>query len=70
GNRCFALRSPPAHLPAVGSTRHPWLDSPLAAIRAASPCHLRSGSPISAGTHPLAAISLLKWGFESLGDCA
>ncbi|SCC07781.1 hypothetical protein GA0061070_100853 [Kosakonia oryziphila] len=54
GNRCCALHSPPTHLPAVGSTRRPvsfHLWSPSMASR---PCHLRFGSPISAGTQPLA----------------
>ena len=36
-NRCFALRSPPDLLPAVGSTRHPCLASPLAAIHGVQP---------------------------------
>ncbi len=36
-NRCFALRSPPDLLPAVGSTRRPCLASPLAAIHGVQP---------------------------------
>ena len=36
-NRCCALRSPPGPQPAVGSTRHRCLDSPLAAIPGGQP---------------------------------
>ncbi len=52
-NRCFALRSPPDRLPAVGSTRHPVSIRLWPPSLASSPCHPVSGSPISAGTqHP------------------
>ena len=36
-NRCCALRSPPGPQPAVGSTRHHCLDSPLSAIPGGQP---------------------------------
>ena len=36
-NRCCAPRSPPGPQPAVGSTRHPCLDSPLSAIPGGQP---------------------------------
>ena len=61
GNRCCALRSPPARLTAAGSTRltRSILERVPVSVRlcppsmASRPCHSRSGSPISAGTqHP------------------
>ncbi len=52
GNRCCALRSPPACLPAAGSTRHPVSVRLCPPSMASRPCHSRSGSPISAGTQP------------------
>ena len=58
GNRCCALRSPPARLPAVGSIRPPASFRLWPPSLAASPCHPASGSPVSAGTQPLALISL------------
>jgi hypothetical protein len=68
GNRCCALRSPPACLTAAGSTRlaRPFRDSLPVSVRlcppsmASRPCHSRFGSPISAGTHPLAFILQIK----------
>jgi hypothetical protein len=57
-NRCCALRSPPARLPAVGSIRPPASYRLWPPSMAASPCHPASGSPVSAGTQPLALISL------------
>ena len=68
GNRCCALRSPPACLTAAGSTRlaRPCGDSLPVSVRlcppsmASRPCHSRFGSPISAGTHPLAFILQIK----------
>jgi len=93
GNRCCALRSPPACLTAAGSTRlarptgtrftrpihgtRPFGASASAvqncsrqfcpvSVRlcppsmASRPCHSRSGSPISAGTQPLAVKFELK----------
>jgi hypothetical protein len=63
GNRCCALRSPPAFLTAAGSTRlaHPYGDSLPVSVRlcppsmASRPCHSRFGSPISAGVNTVAA---------------
>jgi len=52
GNRCCALRSPPGHLSAVGSTRRRVSVRLWPPSLASSPCHLPSGSPISAGTQP------------------
>ncbi len=52
GNRCCALRSPPACLTAAGSTRHPVSVRLCPPSMASRPCHSRSGSPISAGTQP------------------
>jgi hypothetical protein len=53
GNRCCALRSPPACLTAAGSTRHPVSVRLCPPSMASRPCHSRFGSPISAGTqHP------------------
>ena len=60
GNRCCALRSPPACLTAAGSTRpaRPFRGSLPVSVRlcppsmASRPCHSRFGSPISAGTQP------------------
>ena len=60
GNRCCALRSPPACLTAAGSTRHPVSVRLCPPSMASRPCHSRFGSPISAGTQPLAAISQIK----------
>ena len=57
-NRCCALRSPPARLPAVGSIRPPASFRLWPPSLAASPCHPASGSPVSAGTQPLASLSL------------
>ncbi len=54
GNRCCALRSPPACLTAAGSTRHPVSVRLCPPSMASRPCHSRSGSPISAGIQPLA----------------
>ena len=64
GNRCCALRSPPACLTAAGSTRltRSMLERVPVSVRlcppsmASRPCHSRFGSPISAGTQPLAFI--------------
>jgi len=44
-NRCFALRSPPDLLPAVGSTRHPVSIRLWPPSLASSPCHPVSVSP-------------------------
>jgi hypothetical protein len=60
GNRCCALRSPPACLTAAGSTRltRSMLERVPVSVRlcppsmASRPCHSRFGSPISAGTQP------------------
>ena len=52
GNRCCALRSPPACLTAAGSTRHPVSVRLCPPSMASRPCHSRFGSPISAGTQP------------------
>ncbi|MGF6566979.1 hypothetical protein ABIE05_003560 [Kosakonia cowanii] len=60
GNRCCALRSPPACLTAVGSTRHPVSVRLCPPSMASRPCHSRFGSPISAGTQPLAARPQIK----------
>jgi len=60
GNRCCALRSPPACLTAAGSTRRPGSVRLWTPSMASRPCHSRSGSPISAGTQPLAVKSELK----------
>ncbi len=60
GNRCCALRSPPACLTAAGSTRHPVSVRLCPPSMASRPCHSRFGSPISAGTQPLAVKSELK----------
>jgi hypothetical protein len=49
-NRCFALRSPPAPLPAVGLTRRPVSTNLSPPSLAACPCHRVFVSPISAGT--------------------
>jgi hypothetical protein len=56
GNRCCALHSPPACLTAAGSTRHPVSVRLCPPSMASRPCHSRFGSPISAGTQPLAFI--------------
>jgi hypothetical protein len=67
GNRCCALRSPPACLTAAGSTRHPVSVRLCPPSMASRPCHSRFGSPISAGTQPLAvrreikAMKVLLW---------
>ncbi|MDT3411347.1 UNVERIFIED_ORG: hypothetical protein QE398_001716 [Atlantibacter sp. SORGH_AS 304] len=74
GNRCCALRSPPACLTAAGSTRlaHPYGDSLPVSVRlcppsmASRPCHSRFGSPISAGVNTIAAISQIKTTLVSL----
>ena len=55
GNRCFALRSPPACLTAAGSTRHPVSVRLCPPSMASRPCHSRFGSPISAGVNTVAA---------------
>jgi hypothetical protein len=60
GNRCCALRSPPACLTAAGSTRHPVSVRLCPPSMASRPCHSRFGSPISAGTQPLAVILQIK----------
>ncbi len=60
GNRCCALRSPPACLTAAGSTRHPVSVRLCPPSMASRPCHSRFGSPISAGTQPLAFILQVK----------
>ncbi len=60
GNRCFALRSPPACLTAAGSTRHPVSVRLCPPSMASRPCHSRFGSPISVGTQPLAFILQIK----------
>ena len=54
GNRCFALRSPPACLTAAGSTRHPVSVRLCPPSMASRPCHSRFGSPISAGVNTVA----------------
>jgi len=56
GNRCCALRSPLACLTSAGSTRHPVSVRLCPPSMASRPCHSRFGSPISAGTQPLAVI--------------
>ena len=60
GNRCCALRSPPACLTEAGSTRRPGPVRLWTPSMASRPCHSRSGSPISAGTQPLAFILQIK----------
>ncbi len=59
GNRCCALRSPPACLTAAGSTRHPVSVRLCPPSMASRPCHSRSGSPISAGVNTAAARPLV-----------
>jgi len=62
GNRCCALRSPPACLTAAGSTRltRSILELVPVSVRlcppsmASRPCHSRFGSPISAGVNTVA----------------
>ena len=54
GNRCCALRSPPACLTAAGSTRHPVSVRLCPPSMASRPCHSRFGSPISAGVNTIA----------------
>ena len=54
GNRCCALRSPPACLTAAGSTRHPVSVRLCPPSMASRPCHSRFGSPISAGVNTTA----------------
>ncbi len=62
GNRCCALRSPPACLTAAGSTRltRSMLERVPVSVRlcppsmASRPCHSRFGSPISAGVNTVA----------------
>ena len=67
GNRCCALRSPPACPTTAGSTRHPVSVRLCPPSMASRPCHSRFGSPISAGTQPLAvrpeikAMKVLLW---------
>ncbi len=60
GNRCCALRSPPACLTAAGSTRHPVSVRLCPPSMASRPCHSRFGSPISAGVNKAAVIPQVK----------
>ena len=68
GNRCCALRSPPACLTAAGSTRltRSILELVHVSVRlcppsmASRPCHSRFGSPISAGVNTAAVIPQVK----------
>ena len=68
GNRCCALRSPPACLTAAGSTRlaRPSQGSLPVSVRlcppsmASRPCHSRFGSPISAGVNTAAVRPQIK----------
>ena len=60
GNRCCALRSPPACLTAAGSTRHPVSVRLCPPSMASRPCHSRFGSPISAGVNTAAVIPQVK----------
>ena len=69
GNRCCALRSPPACLTAAGSTRHPVSVRLCPPSMASRPCHSRFGSPISAGTQPLAVRFDVKGKSVLLKEC-